>query len=699
MHRKLIFRSLLVIFAILAMYGKIDIVQAQNPKKDKVNNAITSLLAHDHVEGEIIVKFKSHVSTDDAMLKHISEKTHASINALVKRRFKGIRGLELVKLSENKSMKQALEFYLNNPDIEYAEPNYIVHATLTPNDPDFTNLWGLHNTGQSSGTNDADIDAPEAWNISFGTNSVIIAVVDSGVAYDHPDLIDNIWINTGETSCTDGLDNDSNGYHDDCYGWDFYDNDNDPMDFLDHGTHVAGTIAAAGNNAQGVTGVMWNARIMPLRFLDAFGYGSTADAISAIEYANAMGADVINSSWGSGGFSQALKDIIDVSPAVVACAAGNGGSDGIGDNNDSIPFYPASYTSSNIIAVAATNRNDNLASFSNFGLISVDVGAPGVSIYSTVPGRDEVFFDDMTNLDNWIAQTPWGLSSTYFSAPSSVADSPAGNYQNNSYTTLTLSGPLDLTGYFVTIMEYQLRADVEWGYDLFCIEASTDGITWDFVNCYFGSTDGAFVFIDEDLKAYDNQGSVLLRFSLITDYSVTDDGVYIDDVRITAMGSTYNGSEYAYFSGTSMAAPHVSGVAGLIKAFNPGLTNIEIKNIILNNIDPISSLSGKVLTGGRINAFNALSASCSNLPVRNLNTLSQFPTLQAAYDAAVNGNTIQLQMRVFPETLSFNQGKSVTIMGGYDCEYLNNPGVTTIYGNMTISVGILTIQSGTVEIQ
>lgn len=121
-------------------------------------------------------------------------------------------------------MRQALGYYLKNPDIEYAEPNYIVHATLTPNDPGFGNLWGLHNTGQGGGRSDADIDAPEAWNISFGTSSAVIAVVDSGVAYDHPDLIDNIWINTGETDCTDGIDNDSNGYIDDCNGRDFYDN-------------------------------------------------------------------------------------------------------------------------------------------------------------------------------------------------------------------------------------------------------------------------------------------------------------------------------------------------------------------------------------------------------------------------------------------------------------------------------------------
>jgi subtilisin family serine protease len=329
----------------------------------------------------------------------------------------------------------------------------------------------------------------------------------------------------------------------------------------------------------------------------------------------------------------------------------------------------------------------------------VDAGAPGVSIYSTVPAQGEVFevfFDDMTNLNNWI-QPPWGLSSTYFSAPSSAADSPNGNYQNNSFTTLTLNGSLDLTGLYSTILEYKLRADVEFYYDFFCIEASTNGIIWDLVNCYTGSTDGLFVFIDENLMAYDDQGAVFLSFSLITDYSVTDDGVYIDDVRITALTSTYNGTEYAYSSGTSMATPHVSGVAGLIKAFNPGLTNIEIKDIILNNVDPVSSLSGKGLTGGRINAVNAMSASCSNPAVRNMDTLSPYPTLDAAYNAASGEESIQAHMSTFTEDLNFNQNKSVTIKGGYDCDYLDNTEVTTVNGSMTISNGVVTIEDVTLQ--
>jgi subtilisin family serine protease len=694
MMSKTVSRILALIFAVLIVCTETDVAEPQKLQGDRINNEISQLLAHDHVEGELIVKFRSEITMSDTALKNISKRAHDGINASVKRQFRRLRGVDLVKLPENKSVREALEFYLNSPEIEYAEPNYIVHATLTPNDPDFANLWGLHNTGQTGGTSDADIDAPEAWDISTGASTVVIAVVDSGVAYDHPELINNMWTNAGETDCSDGIDNDGNSYADDCIGWDFVDDDNDPVDLFFHGTHVAGTIAASGNNKQGVTGVMWNARIMAVRFLDASGSGTTADAISAIEYTNAMGADVINNSWGGGGFSQALKDVIDASPAVVVCAAGNGGLDGVGDDNDLLPHYPSSYESTNIIAVAATDHRDSLASFSNYGLVSVDAGAPGVSIYSTMPAREEVFFDDMTTLSNWTAQPPWGLSSgVYVSGPSSAADSPTGNYQNNSYVTLTLSGPVDLTGSNNTILEYWLRADIEFFWDIFCIEASSNGTIWDIVNCYTGSSDQSFVFIDEDLSAYDGQSTVYLSFSLITDNIVTDDGVYIDDVSITALSSTHDGTEYAYFSGTSMATPHVSGLAGLLKAFNPGLTTIEIINLILNTVDPVSSLSGKVLTGGRINAFSALSASCLNLPVRNLTTMTPYTTIQAAYNAASDGDTLQVQMRAFTESPDFNLDKSLTIIGGYDCDYLNNDGVTTVKGSIDVSDGSIAIEN------
>jgi subtilisin family serine protease len=342
----------------------------------------------EYVPGEILVKYKD--STDGIGLSGI----HSYIGAVKKKEFGKIR-IQRLQLPDYMSVEDAIAYYEQDPNVEYAEPNYVVRIAATPNDPDFSSLWGLHNA-----STDIDIDAPEAWDETTGSTNVVIAVVDTGVAYLHPDFyhesdlsINNIWKNPGETDCNDGIDNDGNNYTDDCYGWDFLNDDNDPTDYkydgaknLDgHGTHVAGTIAAYGNNGTGVTGVMWRAKIMPLRFLGIDGSGVTSDAVEAILYANTNGAHIINNSWGSSGFSRTLKDAIDASSAVVVCAAGNEGNSLIGGNSDEFPFYPASFSSSNIISVAATDQSDNLASFSNYGAASVDLAAPGGGIRSTVP--------------------------------------------------------------------------------------------------------------------------------------------------------------------------------------------------------------------------------------------------------------------------------------------------------------------------
>ena len=379
--------------------------------------------------------------------------------------------MQVVQLPNGTDIHSAIKIYESNPDVQYAEPDYAIsiipdqsgpvihdanfpHILTIPNDAYFSNQWSIQNTGQTGGTPDADIDAPEAWNISTGSDSIVVAVIDTGVLYTHDDLSSNIWNNTGEIP-DNGFDDDSNGYIDDVRGWDFVNSDNDPIDDKNHGTHVSGTIGAIGNNTLGVAGLNWQVKIMPLKAFDFSGNGNTSDAILAIEYANAKGASVISNSWGGSDYSQALKDAIDVSPAIVVCAAGNNN----GNDNDIYPVYPASYSSVNIISVAATDHNDNLASFSNIGLSSVDLAAPGTSIWST-----------------------------------------------------------------------------------------------------------------------------------------------------------YYDGNYASMTGTSMATPHVSGVAALVKAVHPSLTFEQIKNIILSNVDAKSSLSGKVASGGRLNAYKAVSAA---LPYAN----------------------------------------------------------------------------------
>ena len=355
-----------------------------------------------------------------------------------------------VHLPENVSVETALETYRRDASVMFAEPDYIIQLTATPNDSLFGSLWGLNNTGQSGGTFDADIDAVEAWNTTTGSRSTIVAVIDTGVDYTHPDLAANIWLNTDEVA-GNGLDDDGNGYIDDLHGFDFVNNDGDPMDDQNHGTHVAGTIGAVSNNGSGVVGVNWNVQIMALKFLSASGSGFTSDAVRALDYAVANGAHLSNNSWGGGGASSAMNSAISRARNaghIFVAAAGNNGS-----NNDSNGHYPSNYTQDNVISVAATDRNDRLASFSNFGATTVDLAAPGVSILSTVAGGG-----------------------------------------------------------------------------------------------------------------------------------------------------------YASYSGTSMATPHVAGVVALVHSQHPNWSHTQIINQVLNTVDPVVSLQGRVQTGGRLNAAAAVGA-------------------------------------------------------------------------------------------
>ncbi|WP_128575154.1 S8 family serine peptidase [Microcystis panniformis] len=356
-------------------------VPTADPVTSELEPAATSTLAP-HAPNQLILKFKQGIaSTQVAQFK--------SLFGAVSTQTIKLTGAEIWKLSGSLSVEKILKQYRSNPIFEYIEPDYILtKGTITPkatfpNDPSFNQLWGLHNTGQSGGTPDADIDAPEAWDIQTGNPNLVIGVIDTGVDYNHPDLAGNIWTNPGEIA-NDGIDNDGNGYVDDIRGWDFAYNDNNPSDVDGHGTHVSGTIAGKGNNGVGVTGVAWNAKIMPLKFLDDTGSGTLSNAIKAINYATAKGVKLTNNSWGGGGYSQALYDAINAAGqagALFIAAAGNSSA-----NADINPMYPAAYNLDNIVSVASTTRTDALSSFSNYGLTSVDLGAPGSDIYSLAPG-------------------------------------------------------------------------------------------------------------------------------------------------------------------------------------------------------------------------------------------------------------------------------------------------------------------------
>lgn len=473
-------------------------------------------------KSELLVKFQS--AATSAQIQSLATDVGASDVQPFRRSARLRQGpidqWRQVKLKAGTDLARARAALLSSRLVERVEYNYEVHVMLIPNDPAFSNLWGMNNIGQTGGTADADIDAAEAWDQHTGNGSVVVAVIDTGVAYDHPDLAANIWTNSGEIP-GNGIDDDGNGYVDDVYGYNFYNNTANPYDDHGHGTHCAGTIAAVGNNGVGVAGVTWSARIMAVKFLGPTGSGSTTGAISAVLYAAGNGAQVLSNSWGGGGFSQALLDAIrtaDQAGVLFVAAAGNSGL-----NTDVTPNYPSNYDVPNVMSVAATDHNDLRASFSNYGLITVDLGAPGVSIYSTVP---------------------------------------------------TVGNP--------------------------CCSSPTG---------------------------------------------------------------------YLYLNGTSMATPHVSGAAALLLSRYPGISHYQVRDRLLFNTDPVASLAGITVTGGRLNIARASApddvppAAVFDLVTTDIGTNTVALRWSATGDDGNTGNASSYDLRYSLSPIdeaNFNQATPVT---------------------------------------
>ena len=598
-----------------------------------------------YVPGEILVKFRGEASSSGIQSLNLTagakELSALSVNAAVVHQY---------KLDGALSVEEAVLQYRRNPAVEYAEPNYLYSLQAIPTDAQFGTLWGLHNTGQAvngtAGRADADIDAPEAWDISTGSPNVIVAVIDSGIAYDHPDLAPNIWTNPGEIA-GNGVDDDGNGLVDDVRGWDFHMNDSDPMDPVDlnpggnggHGTHVAGTIAGAGNNGTGVTGVMWTAKLMALKAGGVDRSLSTTAIISAIHYAIAKGARVINASFIGPECSLTFYDAVraaNTAGVLFVAAAGNGGNDVIGDDNDNIPNFPSNFSApsvcdgqqtaalENVIAVAATDQNDQLTTFSNFGSTTVQVAAPGIRINSTKPTSNvtnvlfHTFDSNPTGLGYVFGGTTstWGFTnSTSFSQPNSLTDSPTGNYQND--TDSFAMGPVfSTTGQRGCRLDSRVRLQTELDTDGVFAETSRNGGTsWQIMNGVSGSSNAQFVPITWGDIA-DGVADSRFRFQFISNESQVFDGVYLDNVRVVCVAGSPSGTtDYQFFQGTSMATPHVVGLAGLLLSVNPNLTIAQLRNAILSTVDRKASLSGKVSTGGRINARAALASVVANFTV------------------------------------------------------------------------------------
>lgn len=363
------------------------------PMKTQLQETYTK--ASDVVDGQLIVKFKS--GSDNKLISQVLGQ-FANMDPI-----DAANGIYLIKDSRiSGSEKSFIQKIESQPGVDFVEPNYrlSVNQTTFPRDPMWLQLWGLKNHGQDApggieGTVGADIGALEAWQKTTGDKSIVVAVLDTGIDYLHPDLVQNIWVNQPEKNGVPGVDDDGNGYVDDIHGWNAVSDfrtaphfgqvgSPNPMDDQSHGTHVAGTIGAVGGNGIGVVGINWKVSLMPVKFLDANGSGSTIDEYRAIKYILSNNVDIVNGSYGGGASSKLIRSLIDEAGkkngTLFVFAAGNDS-----NNNDFTDSFPSNYDLPNIISVAATDIRDQMAGFSNFGPTKVHIAAPGLNILSTIP--------------------------------------------------------------------------------------------------------------------------------------------------------------------------------------------------------------------------------------------------------------------------------------------------------------------------
>ncbi len=546
----------------------------------------STALGDRYVKNEVLVTYKN------------SRVRSSSISMLDKQGFepKIISKTNIVKIKIKTSVEDAVKEFSENPNVLAVQPNYIYHITSTaPNDALYGEQWSLKNRGQSvtdasytinnPGTAGDDLDMEKVWDVITDCSSVIVAVIDTGVNYDHNDLKNNMW---------DGAIN---------HGYNFFDDDNDPMDLNGHGTHVAGTIAAEGNNFIDAVGICWKAKIMAIKVFGIGEFGSTDAIIRGIDYATTNGAKVINMSLGGPEYDTAFKSAIDsakTSGVLVVVAAGNDG-----ESVETTPMYPCSYDSDNIVCVAAVDQKFDKATFSNFGETSVDIAAPGTNTLSTWNGQ-------IANVPldaGWTIVGGWGYTSV--SGHSLIANP---NTWNGTNTYASLASDVfykdlgDMTGADRVIIDFYTAIDLEENRDYLNIKYEavdanpfTTG-TGTLLETISYKEDpskiGDFHSLVYSLSNCANQPNCSFGCELTSNANNEYTGVAMAALSYTKMGAAFR-DEVQILNGTSMASPHVAGLATLIFAYNPSFTYSDVKNAIMNGGEESSTLtvSNKIING------------------------------------------------------------------------------------------------------
>jgi subtilisin family serine protease len=637
-----------------------------------------------YAPGELIVKFKPGVAS--AERTDVLRERHADVEHSLP-----IPRTTLVRIPAGDDVRSAAKDLERDARVASAEPNVYREGAAVPNDPFFAEQWGLQNTGQTvegvAGAAGVDIHAPQAWDRTTGSSAVKVAVVDSGINFDQPDLAPNIWHNPGESGNgreSNGIDDDGNGFVDDWRGWDFVQRDNDPSDNQAHGTHVAGTIAARGDNGIGVAGVAWRASIIPVRVLDNTNEGYCSEIAAGMAYAVKAGARIVNVSLGFYGACQAEQDVIDAAPSTLFVAAAMNDS----DDDDVSPVYPCSYPEPNVVCVAATDSHDQLASFSNYGARNVDLAAPGVSILSTFlkwAPQETVLSDGFETplagrwatggTPNTWTRTPFvGLHSGGYALSNSTLGAYDDNTDNWASFTVDLSNKRDCAvAYWATwsLGTYDASQPLR-AQDFMAVQAQPGGADWARIAQTYVGTQRAYSLELTDLSPLEGRPPGLVTFRLVTNPSDTFGGVAIDDLRVVCAAplTTYTGArdEFEFDFGTSMAAPHVSGVAVLLLSLDPQLTAAELKQRLLSTVDPLPGLAGKTVSGGRLNAARAV-----DLPPRtaaNNATGTQTPRRKASRRARM-ASALAADLRTVARSLASVRIRALLKRGGLGAVHLH----------------------------